>query len=93
MSMESSAKDLIGKVYPTRKYAIFVHEGTRPHKIYPSTKQALFWRGAAHPVRSVNHPGNTANRFLPRMLDKATPAIERHFVDAADKINQQIANI
>jgi phage virion morphogenesis protein len=31
---------------------------TKPHTIRPKNKRALFWPGAAHPVRSVNHPGS-----------------------------------
>lgn len=31
---------------------------TRPTVIKPRRKQALFWPGAAHPVKSVNHPGS-----------------------------------
>jgi hypothetical protein len=39
-------------------YAAFVHEGTGlfgPHhqRIVPTTKRALFWPGARHPVRST----------------------------------------
>jgi len=47
-----------GVVRAVAKYAEYVHEGTGlygPHKrvIVPTTKKALFWPGAAHPVRSV----------------------------------------
>jgi hypothetical protein len=37
------------------------HDGAkiRPHKIIPKNKKALYWKGASHPVRSVNHPGST----------------------------------
>ncbi len=39
---------------------------TSPHVIKPKTKKALFWPGARHPVKSVNHPGSTipARPFL-----------------------------
>lgn len=46
------------------KYAAAVEFGTRPHVIRPKTKKALFWKGAAHPVKSVNHPGTRAQPFL-----------------------------
>ena len=45
-------------------YAIFVHEGTGPHEIYPKNALALFWPGAAHPVKVVHHPGTHAHRFM-----------------------------
>ncbi len=83
---------LFAKVAPTVKYAIFVHEGTRAHTILPKNKQALFWPGAAHPVRSVNHPGTQANRFMPRLLEIATPKINQHFEAALEHIVQEIAN-
>lgn len=31
---------------------------TGPHVIKPKNKKALFWPGAKHPVKSVNHPGS-----------------------------------
>lgn len=31
---------------------------TGPHIIRPRTKKALFWKGAAHPVMVVHHPGS-----------------------------------
>lgn len=39
---------------------------TRPHIILPKNGKALFWPGARHPVKSVNHPGSNipARPFL-----------------------------
>ncbi|MFD7066076.1 HK97 gp10 family phage protein [Streptomyces sp. NPDC059913] len=45
-------------------YAEHVEYGTAPHRIYPRTKQALYWPGAAHPVAYVNHPGTLPHPFL-----------------------------
>lgn len=39
------------------KYGTFLEEGTPPHIIRPKNKKALYWSGAAHPVKQVNHPG------------------------------------
>jgi hypothetical protein len=39
------------------EYAEAIELGVRPHVILPSNKKALFWAGAAHPVKKVNHPG------------------------------------
>lgn len=58
----------IGSAVP---YARFLEEGTRPHVIVPRSKQALFWRGAQHPVKRVNHPGTRAYRVLTRALRAA----------------------
>jgi len=39
--------------------AAIQHSGAkiRPYRIVPKNKQALYWAGATHPVRVVNHPG------------------------------------
>ncbi|MCF8044085.1 MAG: HK97 gp10 family phage protein [Desulfarculaceae bacterium] len=70
-----------GTVFVTNDapYAKYVHQGTGiwgPHKkrIYPKNKKALFWPGAAHPVRSV--AGQKPNPFLDRAADLAAPEIE-----------------
>ena len=41
-----------------------VEFGSGPHIIRPSSKKALHWPGAAHPVAVVNHPGTPAQPFL-----------------------------
>lgn len=53
------------------KHAIFVHEGTgifgpkgRPIEITPVNAQALFWPGAAHPVKRVVIKGMEPRPFL-----------------------------
>lgn len=78
---------------PTVRYAIFVHEGTRPHDIYPVIKRALFWKGAAHPVKVVHHPGTRAQPFMKDIAQRSTEDINRLFVQALDKIMGQIAKI
>lgn len=82
---------LMARVGPTVNYAIYVHEGTRPHLILPRTKKALYWEGAPHPVRSVQHPGTKENRFLERMVKLAQPQIVKHFQEAGDQILKEIA--
>lgn len=76
---------------PTVNYAIFVHEGTRPHTILPRFKKALYWAGAAHPVKKVNHPGTKGRRFLQEIADRAKPEIDNFFLSAVNKINLEIA--
>lgn len=43
------------------EYATIQHQGGTipPHVIRPKFKKALFWPGAEHPVKKVNHPGGT----------------------------------
>lgn len=54
-------------------YAVFVHEGTRPHKIVGHPLLAFFWPKVGRFVafHSVNHPGTKPNRFLVRALRRA----------------------
>ena len=46
------------------KYAPMVEYGTRAHVIKPKNKKVLYWKGAAHPVKQVNHPGSKAKPYL-----------------------------
>jgi hypothetical protein len=82
---------LKGRVFPTRAYAIFVHEGSRPHDIVATKKKALWWEGAAHPVKRVHHPGYRGNRFLPRMLEMSKKAVDNRFELAGKKIAEGLA--
>ena len=52
------------------KYARLVEEGTRPHVIRAKGKRALYWKGARHPVRKVNHPGSRAKPYLIPAFEK-----------------------
>lgn len=49
-------------------YSRIQHEGGTipPHVIRPRNAKALFWPGARHPVKKVNHPGGfiPATKFL-----------------------------
>lgn len=67
--MGADALGLYALVGTNVVYAIFVHEGTRPHVI--NGNPWLYWKGAAHPVRKVNHPGTRAHRFLADALPAA----------------------
>ena len=49
-------------------YPIFVHEGTARHVIEPKKGKALNWKGAAHPMRRVVHPGTKSNPYFEKAL-------------------------
>ena len=57
--------------------------GSREFVIVPKTKKALFWKGAAHPVRSVLHPAQAPRPFLRPALDDMRPLIRTTIADAA----------
>ncbi len=46
------------------EYGIYQEFGSQPHDIYAVEKQALWWPGAAHPVKVVHHAGNAARPFM-----------------------------
>lgn len=60
--------------------AVFVHWGTRPHRIEPKNKKALRWAGPAgfRFARGVNHPGYKGDPWLVRAAREAPRHFERH---------------
>ena len=55
------------------KYAVMVEKGTKAHVIKPKNKKALYWKGATHPVKQVNHPGSRAKPYLIPAFEKEIP--------------------
>jgi len=55
--------------------ALFERGGTGPFDIHPVNKMALWWEGAAHPVRVVHHPGIPSRPFMAPALEHFTPEI------------------
>ncbi len=91
-SFIASYGDLMAMWRPTAKYAVFVHEGTAAHAIYPKNKQALYWPGAKHPVKKVNHPGSRANPFMPRILQNSQSDIDALMKKGLDQLTGSIAS-
>lgn len=65
---------LFGKIGSAVSYAGLLEHGTKPHVIVPTRKKALMWKGAAHPVRAVHHPGTRAYNVGHRALRAASRA-------------------
>jgi len=82
---------LQGRWYPTANYALYVHEGTRPHIIEAKNKRALASRSGQVFGKRVRHPGTRAQRFMPAILERSTQDIEKLFDSALDKITKEIA--
>lgn len=62
-----SGSSIKGVIENTASYAIFVHEGTRPHTIEPRRVKVLTgWTFNGAPVfaKKVNHPGTKARPWL-----------------------------
>ena len=58
-------------------YFDYVVDGTRPHVIKPKNKQALFWPGAGHPWKSVQHPGTKANPYIDKAFRNMLPNVDK----------------
>lgn len=78
------------KISTHADYAMPVHEGSGRHVIKPRDKRALWWPGAAHPVKSVNHPGNKPNRFMVRAAQRALQSMPRIWGAAQARAAQAI---
>jgi hypothetical protein len=77
--------------FPTADYAPHVEFGTKPHVIVPKNKKALYWPGADHPVRKVNHPGTKPNQFMERIISTSQDEINATFAKALEQITAKIA--
>jgi hypothetical protein len=69
--------------FPTADYAPHVEFGTKPHTITAKNAKALYWPGAAHPVKSVKHPGT--------IIAASQPEIDEKFGQALTQIVAAIA--
>lgn len=75
----SQSRDIRGRystgydVAADTPYALYVHEGTRPHVIEGNPLLGFFWPKVGQFVvfPRVNHPGTKPNRFLTRALRRA----------------------
>ena len=64
-SIATKMGDLEATIHTSNvKYAVIVEKGSKPHKIRAKNKKALYWKGASHPVKQVNHPGSKAKPYL-----------------------------
>ena len=64
------------------KYAVMVEKGTKAHIIKPNNKKGLYWKGATHPVKKVNHPGSKAKPYLIPAFEKEIP----YFIDKLKEV-------
>ena len=64
-SVATQMGDLEATIHTSNvKYAVIVEKGSKAHVIRPKNKKALYWKGASHPVKQVNHPGSKAKPYL-----------------------------
>ncbi len=78
---------LAGEVVAARPYALFVHEGTRPHIIVPVTKRVLANKRTGEFFGTlVHHPGTRANPFFQRAIQNSMRRIEEFFNQALQNV-------
>ena len=68
------------------EYAQWVNDGTQPYTITPTSKKALYWEGADHPVRVVHHPGIKARHFVEDSLDDVNGRLDGYFLRAISEV-------
>lgn len=68
--------------------AMFVHWGTRPHKIRPKKRKVLRWAAGGKFIfaREVNHPGYKGDPYLIRAADAAV----RRFDQIVNQATRQV---
>ena len=52
------------------EYGAILEEGSKPHIITANSGSALYWKGASHPVKRVNHPGTKGFHTLENTLQE-----------------------
>lgn len=90
-SVYTDFQPLRGEIGFAAKYAAAVHDGSKAHVILPKNGKALFWKGASHPVRKVNHPGSRANPYLRRAVEENQFQIDKLFSEAVQDTLDQVA--
>ena len=81
-------RPISASIYPAVKYALPVHEGSRPHVITPKSKSVLAFKKGGKMIfaRRVNHPGNKPNKFVERTVSKSENPVNAFFSKALDNI-------
>jgi HK97 gp10 family phage protein len=78
VDIQGSGLETEGTIKYTAFYAPYVEKGTglygpKKQKIYPKNGQALFWPGAAHPVKSIK--GQKPQPFLGPAFEEESPKL------------------
>jgi hypothetical protein len=78
---------LSGMVYSISSYALFVHDGTKPHIIRVKNKKVLAnARSGQFFGEIVHHPGTKPNQFFWRAIERSKDSIESFFQSALDNV-------
>lgn len=79
-------RGIVGQDRSNADYGVYHEYGTSPYTITPTRMRALYWKGALHPVKSVQHPGLRARPFMTPGLEQSIDKITSLFEQAVEKI-------
>lgn len=68
------------------EYAVAVNNGYDPYVIEPVNAKALYWEGAEHPVKRVNHPGFAGLHFVEDSIDAVEGELSNYFLKALSEV-------
>lgn len=68
------------------EYARAVNDGYEPYVIEPVNKKALYWEGADHPVKRVNHPGFAGLHFVENSVSDVESRLNDYFLKALSEV-------
>lgn len=62
-------------------YGEILEDGSKPHVITPKNGKALYWRGAAYPVKKVNHPGTKGFKTIETTLESNRVMVKSSIIE------------
>ena len=84
-SISTSGGGLDYSITASTDYAKYIEDGTRPHVI--TGNPYLVWDGQIDgPVKSVNHPGNRAYKYMETACDTQTQGLDDRIAEAIGKV-------
>ena len=84
-SISTSGGGLDYSITASTPYAKYIEDGTRPHVI--TGNPYLRWDGQINgPVKSVNHPGNRAYKYMETACDTQTQGLDDRIAEAIGKV-------
>lgn len=84
-SISTSGGGLDYSITASTPYAKYIEDGTRPHVI--TGNPYLIWDGQINgPVKSVNHPGNRAYKYMETACDTQTQGLDDRIAAAIDRV-------
>lgn len=84
-SISTSGGGLDYSITASTPYAKYIEDGTNPHVI--TGNPYLRWDGQINgPVKSVNHPGNRAYKYMETACDTQTQGLDDRIAEAIGKV-------